>query len=154
MSLLSKFKSALEAGTKAAVIKALRDEPTATFREMGKLSQKDPFLAAVFKRISVADVIGVQSSRRSTDDSTRVALEDPRDARGSAVDTRTSEGRDAYDKLLLQTVKNATGPIGAGAIIAAAGGTPLQARTSLARLIEQEKITWTGKARGTKYEAL
>lgn len=31
---------------------------------------------------------------------------------------------------------------------------PLQARTGLARLIEAEKITWTGKARGTKYEAL
>jgi hypothetical protein len=39
-------------------------------------------------------------------------------------------------------------------IIAEVGGTPLQARSGLARLIEAEKITWTGKARGTKYEAL
>jgi hypothetical protein len=68
-----------------------------------------------------------------------------------AVNTRTAEGRAAYDEALFQAVKDSGGPAGAGALIAVAGGSSLQARAGLARLIEAGRITWSGKARGTKY---
>lgn len=67
------------------------------------------------------------------------------------VNTRTAEGRAVYDEALFAAVKDKGAPIGAGAIISVAGGTSLQARAGLARLIESGRITWSGKARGTKY---
>ena len=39
-------------------------------------------------------------------------------------------------------------------LAAAVGGTPLQIRTSLARLIERGLVNWTGQARGTRYTAV
>lgn len=74
-----------------------------------------------------------------------------RRGKAKAVNTRTAEGRAAYDESLFQAVKDAGGPAGAGALISVAGGTSLQARAGLARLIEAGRITWSGKARGTKY---
>lgn len=74
-----------------------------------------------------------------------------RRGKAKAVNTRTAEGRAAYDEALFVAVKDAGGPVGAGAIISVAGGTSLQARAGLARLIEAGRITWSGKARGTKY---
>lgn len=74
-----------------------------------------------------------------------------RGGKAKAVNTRTAEGRSAYDEALFQAVKDSGGPAGAGALIARAGGSSLQARAGLARLIEAGRITWSGKARGTKY---
>lgn len=77
-----------------------------------------------------------------------------RRGKAKAVNTRTAEGRAAYDESLFQAVKDAGGPAGAGALIGVAGGTSLQARAGLARLIEAGRITWSGKARGTKYSVV
>ena len=74
-----------------------------------------------------------------------------RGGKAKAVNTRTAEGRAAYDEALFQAVKESGGPAGAGALISRAGGSSLQARAGLARLIEAGRITWSGKARGTKY---
>ncbi len=71
--------------------------------------------------------------------------------KSKVVNTRTVEGRAAYDEALFQAVADIGGPAGAGAIIARAGGTSLQARAGLARLIEAGRLNWSGKARGTKY---
>lgn len=49
---------------------------------------------------------------------------------------------------------NSREPIGAAEICSVAGGSPLQVRVALARLIAAEQVIWTGKARGTKYEAV
>lgn len=152
MSLHTKFKDALEAGSRKAVIGALAAHPSATVAELRKLSHADPILAKLFKSISIADLFGpITKDPRVTTRSKRDRLQVQFDA--TAIDTRTTEGRAAYDQELLKAVKSAKGSIGAAAIIAAAGGTSLQARTGLARLIADGKITWTGKARGTKYEA-
>lgn len=77
-----------------------------------------------------------------------------RGGKAKAVNTRTAEGRTEYDEALFQAVKDHGGPVGAGALIAKVGGTSLQARAGLARLIEAGRITWSGKARGTKYSVL
>jgi len=77
-----------------------------------------------------------------------------RGGKAKAVNTRTAEGRTEYDEALFQAVKEHGGPVGAGALISKVGGTSLQARAGLARLIEAGRITWSGKARGTKYSVL
>lgn len=165
MSFRTKFKAALEAGSRSAVIKALVAHPDATVAELRKLSQADPILARMFRSITIADLFkgdGVVTGRKRAKapttarryGSTTRVKRDRLQVEFTAIDTRTIEGRAAYDDALLKAVKSAKAPIGAGMIIAEVGGTPLQARSGLARLIEAEKITWTGKARGTKYEAL
>lgn len=167
MSFRTKFKAALAAGSRSAIIKALAAHPNATVAELRKLSQADSNLAKQFKAITIADLFrgdGVVTGRKRAKAPTTVRRYGPptttrvkRDrlqVEFTEIDTRTPEGRAAYDEALLKAVKSAKAPIGAGMIIAEVGGTPLQARSGLARLIEAEKITWTGKARGTKYEAL
>jgi len=77
-----------------------------------------------------------------------------RGGKSKVVNTRTAEGRMEYDEALFLAVKEQGGPVGAGALIAKVGGTSLQARAGLARLIEAGRITWSGKARGTKYSVL
>jgi hypothetical protein len=72
----------------------------------------------------------------------------------AVVDTRTPAGRDAYDQAMLNALKNATGPQAAPDLSAVVGGTPLQVRTALARLIERGVVSWTGQARGTRYTAV
>lgn len=74
-----------------------------------------------------------------------------RGGKAKSVNTRTPEGRGGYDEALFKALEAAGAPTGAGALIAKVGGTSLQARAGLARLIEAGRITWTGKARGTKY---
>jgi len=74
-----------------------------------------------------------------------------RGGKAKAVNTRTPEGRGAYDEALFKALEASGAPTGAGALIGKVGGTSLQARAGLARLIEAGRITWTGKARGTKY---
>jgi len=78
----------------------------------------------------------------------------PRGGKAREVDTRTADSRAGYDAALFQAVRDSGGPVGASSIIARAGGTSLQARVGLSRLIEAGRITWSGKARGTKYSVV
>jgi hypothetical protein len=71
--------------------------------------------------------------------------------RTQVINTRDIEGRVAYDEALFKAIESSGGPIGAATLIAKIGGTGLQARAGLARLIEAGRISWTGRTRGTKY---
>lgn len=72
-------------------------------------------------------------------------------ASAGEVDTRTAEGRAAYDSAVLAALRASTGPQSASDLTRVAGGSPLQIRTSLARLIETGGVHWSGRARGTRY---
>jgi len=74
-----------------------------------------------------------------------------RKAPAAEVDTRTAEGRAAYDAAVLGALKGMTKPASASNLTAVAGGSPLQIRTALARLIEAGAVQWSGRARGTRY---
>ena len=70
---------------------------------------------------------------------------------GKVVNTRTPEGRAAYDEAVFGAVSGAGKPLGSSALRKKVGGTPLQLRTALNRLIEDGKVTYEGKARATRY---
>lgn len=70
---------------------------------------------------------------------------------GKAVNTRTPEGRAQYDTAVFDAVSTAGKPLGSSALRKKVGGTPLQLRTALNRLIEDGKVTYEGKARATRY---
>jgi hypothetical protein len=67
------------------------------------------------------------------------------------VNTRTEAGRAAYQDAILAFLKKQSEPIGAAEVRKACGGTSLQARKALNVLIENEEVTFEGKARATKY---
>ena len=72
---------------------------------------------------------------------------------GSAIDTRSSAGRDAYDAALLGVLKDTGEVMSAEQIRDVVGGTPLQARSRLKALVKKRKVKSTGRARATKYQA-
>lgn len=67
------------------------------------------------------------------------------------VNTRTPAGREAFDKAVFEALKAIGGPAGAGELQRRVGGTNMQVRSAVNRLIEAGQVTWTGKARGTRY---
>jgi len=69
------------------------------------------------------------------------------------VDTRTSSGRDAYDRAILDALKSSNKPTAASTLRGTVGGTADQARRALNRLIENGSVGYTGKARGTRYRS-
>lgn len=84
----------------------------------------------------------------------KVAEPSPKQDSSGELETRTAEGRQAYDDAVLGMLKSAGDPQSATQVRTSCGGTPAQARASLNRLIEQDLVTYTGKARGTLYSAI
>lgn len=149
------FNSAVEAVERDVFINLVCENPQLTLAELTKLG-KGKF-ASLLSTVSVGDII--QGGRGGV----RVAEEPEFEERSGkvktnkskvktkSVNTRTPEGRKAYDAAVLAVVEEAERPIKAPEITARVGGTALQVRKSLARLIDNGKITWEGKARGMRY---
>lgn len=166
------FNSAVEAVERDVFINLVCENPQLTLAELTKLG-KGKF-ANLLSSVSVGDIIqggrgGVRVAEDEDEDededdedddrSGRVkngrARGDSRDAKvkTKSVNTRTPEGRKAYDLAVLAVVADADRPIKAPEITSRVGGTALQVRKSLARLIETGQVTWEGKARGMRYSA-
>ena len=143
MSLKSQFTAAMDSGTRAATIQALIDNPGTTLAELRKFRDSGA-MGQHFSSITLDEILGVEpKAKRARAGATT-----------SGVDTRTPDGRAEYDKAVLKAVRKSREPLGAAEICAVAGGSPLQVRVALARLIAAGQVAWTGKARGTKYEAV
>jgi hypothetical protein len=171
------FKAAIADSERRILITTLRSSPELTLGEIHKISKGS--LGRLFSEITIAELLsgdtaaapakasrggkarggkgGGRKPRGGGEARAEKAAEKPegegkaRRAKPKAVNTRTPEGRANYDEALFQALEASGGPTGAGALIAKVGGTSLQARAGLARLIEAGRITWSGKARGTKY---
>jgi hypothetical protein len=135
----------LKSAERQTLIELLRSNPDMSLAEVLKVGSGR--LGAHLEEITVGDLLGGprQSGRRA-------ARRGRRSAKG--VDTRTKAGRDAYDAAILDFLKNDGGAVAAATVRAKIGGTALQARTALARLIDAGRVTWQGKARSTRYTAL
>lgn len=144
MSLKSQFTASIDSGTRAATIQALLDNPGTTLAELRKFRDSGA-IGQHFSSITLDEILGVKPKAKRA----RAG-----GATTSGVDTRTPDGRAEYDKAVLKAVRKSREPIGAAEICAVAGGSPLQVRVALARLIAAGQVAWTGKARGTKYEAV
>ncbi len=155
------FNSAVEAVERDVFINLVCENPQLTLAELSKLG-KGKF-ANLLGSVSVGDIIEGggrgpvrvrETSRPPTDKPGKgKAKAKPSKAKPLAVNTRTPEGRKDYDDAVYLVVKTAETPIKAPEITAKVGGTALQVRKSLARLIESGAVTWAGKARGMRYIA-
>ena len=68
------------------------------------------------------------------------------------IDTRSPEGRQQYDAQVYDTLSVAKIWLSAAALRQEVGGTPLQMRTALNRLVELDKVIYQGQARATQYK--
>ena len=79
------------------------------------------------------------------------AKRSPKAGRGE-WETHTAEGRAALDRAVLESLAAFGGvSVSAEALRARLGATPAQLRSSLNRHIEAGDVSFTGKARGTRY---
>lgn len=127
----------------------IRSHPEMTLAELSKLSKGQ--FSGLLSSVTVGEVISaghmVERSAPPVDASLPPA--EPSD-----VNTRTAAGRREYDDRVLEFVRSSEEAVSATEIRTNVGGTSLQVRKSVARLIEAEQVTWQGKARGTRYSAL
>lgn len=156
------FNSAVEAVERDVFINLVCENPQLTLADLTRLG-KGKF-AGLLSTVCVGDIIEAGSPTRANNGDAKAKVAKPATklaitVNGSGngklkpkpVNTRTPEGRRAYDAAVLAVVEQSERPIKAPEITSLVGGTALQVRKSLARLIEEGKITWEGKARGMKY---
>lgn len=67
------------------------------------------------------------------------------------VNTRNAQGRAAYDSAVLEQLSGRKRPVSASSLRKKVGGTPLQMRTTMNRLIGAGKVSYEGKARAMVY---
>lgn len=154
------FNSAVEAVERDVFINLVCENPQLTLAELTRLG-KGKF-AGLLGTVCVGDIIEAGGS--SPNDAHDVKAKPNNKARpnnkakpntkAKQVNTRTPEGRRAYDTAVLAVVEDAERPIKAPEITTRVGGTALQVRKSLARLIEGNQVTWEGKARGMRYSGV
>ena len=165
------FLNAVANAEREVLVDQIRANPKMSLHELGKLATGQ--LGGLLGQITLGDLIGGRSSRGDSSPARKapagrtaavtVAAAAPaatrkakaeggaRTAPVAEVDTRTAEGRAAYDGAVLAALKGMTKPASASNLTAVAGGSPLQIRTALARLIETGAVRWSGRARGTRY---
>ena len=156
------FLNAVANAEREVLVDQIRANPKMSLHELGKLATGQ--LGGLLGSITVADLIGARAPRSDSNTGRKAASKPAaaapaaapaarkgKAAKAAEVDTRTAEGRAAYDSAVLSALKGMTKPASASNLTAVAGGSPLQIRTALARLIETGAVRWSGRARGTRY---
>lgn len=152
----------------------VRSNPSLTLAEFGQILAAPPFRH--LGDIKVGEVLrdffttsGAHSARAASraaelsHSSSRAAAEvarvaPPRRRRSQAsgsteepVDTSSAEARRAYDARVLSAIRERKGWVSSEELRPVVGGTGSQLGAALSRLCANGELTWTGRARGTKY---
>jgi len=138
------LKAAVEKAKREALIEHIAAHPALTLAELMGLGGD---LGKIAGSLTIRDLTGGVSSKKSPTKRGGAATTT------KAVDTKTPAGRAAYDAAVLKALKAKRGEMSAPEIRAQCGGTPLQARASLDRLIADGKVSYMGKARAMRYRA-
>lgn len=133
------FNQSVDDFKRQAFINVITQRPQATIEELYELAKKQDLCD-----LTIGDVMGMPVSSKKKKTNTQ-----------KNVDVRTANGRSNYDEKVLECVKNAQGEyISARAIREKIGGTPLQVRKALGRLVDKQEIAQHGNARATRYSEL
>jgi hypothetical protein len=145
----SNLEHAVEQAKRAALLEHIRTNLDLT---VGELTSLGGDIGGIAKTLTVAELRSGKPglSKGRTAKPTKGAARPPA---SGAVNTRTPQGRARYDAQILATLKESGPKTSAAAIRDKVGGTPLQVRTALNRLIESGKVAYSGRARATKYTA-
>lgn len=169
-NLSSVFQDALADQAKAALVTIVANNPKTTVKDLKDLISDNPALGT----LSLNELLGAGGGARGGARGPRktkapkaappaavkpaapaAAAAAPRKAGGGGSakrNVRTEAGREAFDSEVLEALKAQGGDnVSATSLREAIGAEPTQLRTSLNRLIERGIVTFTGKARGTRY---
>ena len=156
----SAFQDALAAQAKAALVEVAAANPKITVQDLGELVAANPNLGS----LSLNELLGAAAPTPGRGRGRPKAAAAPATAgiqrKAEAVRTggahkrnvRTEPGREAFDTEVLDTLKEFGGDnVAATQLRNALNADPTQLRAALNRLIERGIVTFTGKARGTRY---
>lgn len=151
----SAFQDALAAQAKAALVEVVASNPKITVKDLGELVVANPNLGGMTLDELLGSA-GITSRGRRKGGLGAVALASGRKGgrRGGSHkrNVRTESGREAFDAEVLAALKEAGGEnVAATEIRNSLSADPTQLRTALNRLIERGVVSFTGKARGTRY---
>lgn len=136
---------------RSVFLELIRSHPEMTLAELSKLSKGQ--FSNLLSTVTVGEVIHAGHNGVAPEAAPAAAKMTVASAPGE-VNTRTAAGRREYDARVFAFVEAADEPVSATQIRSHVGGTSLQVRKAVARLIDAERVTWQGKARGTRYSAL
>lgn len=157
----STFQDALAAQAKAALVEVVAANPRITVKDLGELVAANPNLGS----LSLDAMLGVApEGGRGRGGRRKAAAPAGAPAAGAAGrkpgrkggahkrNVRTETGREAFDTEVLDALKQHGGDnVAATQLRNTLNADPTQLRTALNRLIERGIVTFTGKARGTRY---
>lgn len=169
-NLSSVFQDALADQAKAALVTIVANNPKTTVKDLKDLISDNPALGT----LSLNELLGAGGGARggvrgprktkapkaappaAVKPAAPAAAAAPRKAGGGGGsakrNVRTEAGREQFDSEVLEALKAQGGDnVSATSLREAIGAEPTQLRTSLNRLIERGIVTFTGKARGTRY---
>ena len=165
-NLSSAFQDALADQSKAALAAIIAKNPGTTARDLKQLVSDNPSLGG----ITLGELLGASAPRGkggrpkgSTNAAAAAAAGGvaprkagkqaaPRKGAAHKRNVRTESGREALDKEVLDALTAHGGDaVAATQLRKSLNADPTQLRTSLNRLIERGLVTFTGKARGTRY---
>lgn len=155
----SAFQDALKAQAKAALVDVVATNPRITVKDLAELVANNPQLGT----LTLDDLLGEsgeaeprgRGGRRKVAAPAAGAAGARKGARKGGAhkrNVRTETGREAFDNEVLEGLKELGGEnVNATSLRNALDSDPTQLRTALNRLIERGIVTFTGKARGTRY---
>lgn len=132
---------------RSVFLELIRSHPEMTLAELSKLSKGQ--FSGLLSSVTVGEVINAGHEYERSLAASGSSAEAPDD-----VNTRTAAGRREYDARVLEFIQDSEDAVTATEIRNHVGGTSLQVRKAVARLIDDERVTWQGKARGTRYSAI
>jgi predicted transcriptional regulator len=163
---LTTFHDALADQAEAALIAVVATHNNATVAELAELLRSYPTLGGTTLTKMLGGSGGAAPKRKgrppgsksskSASKAATPAAAEPRKAKAGGAkgkpNVRTGAGREQFEQDLLAALTDAGGDmVNAATLRAAVGGDPNQVRAGLNRLIEQGLVTFSGKARGTRY---
>ncbi|MFV8752004.1 hypothetical protein ACNOYE_15770 [Nannocystaceae bacterium ST9] len=174
-TITSVFQDALAEQAKAALSEVVTRQPKTTVAELAELIASNPTLGSItlnelLKGVGggaapVAKRRGRPPGRKNAPAAVAAAPAGAAPAAAAAApaakrkaagpgkrNVRTETGREQFDEEVLATLRLVGGDtVAATTLREHIGADPTQLRTSLNRLIERGLVTFTGKARGTRY---
>lgn len=179
-TITSVFQDALAEQAKAALSEVVTRQPKTTVAELAELIASNPTLGSITLNELLRGIGGGGSAsaaapvakRRGRPPGRKAATAPAAAAPAAAAapsapakrkatggggggkrNVRTETGREQFDDEVLATLQRAGGEMVAATQLREmiGGADPTQLRTSLNRLISQGKVTFSGKARGTRY---
>ena len=146
---MTDFSADIASGIRDAIIQAILAKPKATIADLLELTRADN--APLLREITLGQLADATGSKRGKAGKPAKASGKPAKAPGK-VNTRTAAGRFAFEEAILRALGElGGGPVSGAGVKVKVGGTSLQVRTAMNRLIDAGKVTFEGKARGTKY---